>query len=207
MWAYLWCKWIGHPTEKGAAMTWWETLGVSTLGGFISLSLKWLFDLGRHKLSIRGQKDIFVHKTQFEKEFNAYAEIWTNIPDLKNYIMTYDDICSEKLIERREKDLPELFEKTTKMISENEPFLHPDVFEACVQFISQIRVVEKLNRKLINFEKAADERARENAGSITGDDSEKWEVLIKQWYNSLEEINKQQENIKESIRKRIWNRK
>lgn len=188
-------------------MTWWETLLVSTIGGLVSLSLKWLFDLGRHQLNIRGQKDVLVHKIQFEKEFNAYAEIWVNIPDITTHMMSYDDITTDKRIERREKELPGLFEKTSKLIADNEPFLHPSVYETCVKYFKEINTFTKLNKKLDNLEVQVNANACENDGDITGSDDKKWNKLHEEWDSSLNKIGQLQREIKEFIRKRIWNTK
>lgn len=186
-------------------MEWYETLAVSTLGGLASLSLKWLFDIGYHKLKIRGQKDIFVHQIQFEKEFNAYTEIWSNIPDITYCMMSYDDITTEQAIRKREKELPKLFENTSKLITTNEPFLHPTVFESCIRFFDQISKFKKLNRRLDKLEERVDRNALNNNGSVTESDSKEWHDLYDQWGNNLTAINQLQEQIKDSIRKRIWN--
>ncbi len=188
-------------------MALWQILLVSTWGGLMPLLVKWLFDLGLHRLNIRGQKDIFIHKTQFEKEFEAYVQIWSNIPDLTNYVMTYDDLCSEKLIERREKNLPELLERTAKMISESEPFLHPTVFDSCVKYFNQINSFKKLDKKLNNFEKQVDANAVKKKGNVTESDDKEWHVLYEQWDRCLEQINQLQNQVKDSIRRRIWNHK
>lgn len=153
------------------------------------------------------EKDVFIHQIQFEKEFNAYTEIWVNIPDLTSHMMSYDDVTTIERIKKREKELPGLFEKTNKLISENEPFLHPSVFELCLKFLNQITEFAKLDRRLRRIEEQINVKAVKNSDNIIENDDKRWSDLYDQWTNILNGIVQQKKDINNSIRQRIWNLK
>ncbi|AQQ71855.1 hypothetical protein SMSP2_02234 [Limihaloglobus sulfuriphilus] len=183
-------------------MTLYETLAVSAIGGSIPLILKGGFYVFQNKIDISGQKKLYIHQCQFEKEFNAYVEIWVGLLPLVNYVNNLPAnaiptnggyLLNPTSPESRKKltiadVLPAFYSTLTK----NQPFLYPDILDKCSAVLEGIALFQDKVLSVKDSEEADIEK-------------EKQSVLKQEIEDVKQSVLQQIEDVKNAIRARVWN--
>ena len=100
-------------------------------------------DINLEKEAKNDNKEIVIHKMQFEKEFEVYKELWENIVDLKFHAsllrmkLTYSD-GNETEKQRKEKKLTEFssaYDRCLKTFEKNKPFYPKEVYDQLAKLI------------------------------------------------------------------------
>lgn len=143
------------------------------------------------RLKTASEKELFVHRLQFEKEFDIYFKLWGKLHDLRNAaqvlrptvgFITNTDEYEEERKKTLLKDLATAYEEVRKIVYDYRPFYAPDIYEAA-------------DKILCTAWKEGRQFARQSP-----DMEAYWENAEK----NVAEIDKLCEEICGAIRKRIW---
>lgn len=179
-------------------MDWSQTsyvLSVSMIGGFVSLCLKWLFDILILTRTTRNQKDIFIHQRQFEQEFDAYVEIWRYLPDFNDCRWADADLATSDLIEKQGEIFRETAEALNLAIRSNEPFM-------CEPVMNAIRAMLRYDQQYSSGKRKLDRHT-----SKPNYDPDKAVCLDEECTEALTGIQNSINDIKDAIRARVWNKR
>lgn len=110
----------------------------------ITLALWWLFTKHHiQKLLKESEAAIYVHKLQFEKEFEIYLELWekimsvmTSTVELRPFLEKYDpDETESETKQRRLKALSTALQELQQTVNNHKPFYAPDVYESAHELL------------------------------------------------------------------------
>jgi hypothetical protein len=148
-------------------------------------------------LRTRESKELFVHRLQFEKEFEIYRELWTSVLALGRSTREFRDlqIGPAKAQEEILKDFTDAFNRLSSVVFDNRPFYAPEVFERTIATLDLAREINRSRVKGTLLEKA-----NTNSDKHT----EKLIELDKHIQDTLDKINESILPICEAIRARIW---
>lgn len=176
-------------------MVWWQTLLVSMLGGLVSLGLKWVFDALFLRRKVRSEKDLFIHQRQFEKEFDAYVAIWNCLPDYSDCRRGDESLTTADLIQKKSDVFKDTVDALNTAIRTNEPFL-------CDEVLTAIQELRAHDKKYASAKGTLDRHT-----SRDGYDSDRAIDLDEKCEAALKGIQTSIDNIKSTIRARVWNKR
>jgi hypothetical protein len=179
----------------------YTTLVIAAIGGSIPLIFKAVVDRGLDLFRVKDTKNIHIHKVQFEREFQAYEEIWSSIPKLSKYTDSYGDIVADKLEEDNDKEIFDMLKKFQDAYYRNEPFCHPSVYESMNDILEKyhnlLLFIEKMKTCFESLEKSDLGEEEEQPNPIV-------EQYLDKYFKMIFNIERDTDNIKEAIKKRIW---
>ena len=145
----------------------------------------------------RSEREAFVHKLQFEKEFEVYTQMWKNavhvgraIVSLRPIIDSYDPNQSEEeRIKERLERLYETYKPFNDSVYEFKPFIAPEVFEIAKELV---KAINNENREYLMYLEDGKVRYEKR--------KDYWDQTIK----NHDEINGLVDALCDAIRVRVW---
>ncbi|MEM6812185.1 MAG: hypothetical protein AAF549_06935 [Pseudomonadota bacterium] len=128
----------------GASLTYWFHKKLAKQKGS--------FDKEILTLQSKIDKKSYVHRIQFEKEFNIYTEIWEKLFDLNQKTLSLRPIFDyvdpsktrEETIRQRLEEFGECYNTFVKTYGTNKPFYHEEVFN-CLKAILRVSRIEAID--------------------------------------------------------------
>lgn len=99
------------------------------------------------ELKKSGEKQLHIHKLQFDKEFQIYSEIWSSLVELRDIAVKLrpeGDILNsehtyETMINKRLETAVEIGNSIIKMVENNKPFYSKEVYDSLQEVIKLVR--------------------------------------------------------------------
>jgi hypothetical protein len=145
-------------------------------------------------LRTRESKELFVHRLQFEKEFEIYETLWRKLYVFNPWLKSFDEIMSPKLVHDRAQRLPHMVATLSETVCRYQPFYYPEIFAKCAEFLMSIAEIQALDVKISTLS----ERQRSDAVCDAFDET--YHELQERIESSRQSI----ETVGGLIRKRIW---
>ena len=139
-----------------------------------------------HDMRTRGEKELFVHRLQFEKEFEVYLGLWKELLHAGRAASEFRELKSDSG-KSREQQLEELrlaMNRFNDRVYDYRPFYAPRIYDLTADLLKKLRTVHSYSRD----PRRADRRT---------EDTEKL----------LDEINEAVPQICDAIRERIFPRR
>lgn len=123
---------------EGIVISWNAVFNVLViLVGLYAIWMKHSFSKEIEEVKNKFQKGVLVHKVQFEKEFNAYIEIWKNLIEIRRATLSLRPFgefvdpkeSPEERRERKIKSFNEQYSKFINAVEYNQPFYPPNIYE------------------------------------------------------------------------------
>lgn len=148
-------------------------------------------------LRTRESKELFVHRLQFEKEFEIYRQLWTAVLALGRATREFRDLKMGASKPEAEivKDFVDAFNKLNNVVFDNRPFFAPDVFEKTKMTLDLALEIDRSRAKKSLWEEA---------NAVSDKHTEKLIELAEHIQDTLDKINDSILPICEAIRARIW---
>lgn len=114
------------------------------------------------KLRNELQEKAYVRKTQFDKEFEAYSEIWSCLAKAENIIDFFFRLSLKGTRELQDKDrekLPELSEALKQFqyaVTKYKPFCYPEIYDGLIALEAFIGTHQEVIRDVQNLDKLYD---------------------------------------------------
>jgi hypothetical protein len=99
------------------------------------------------RLEEKNEKQIHVHKLQFEKEFNIYLNLWANLVQIRNesfglrteFFATTEGENYKSAINEKIETVSKLCRELIYQTQSNQPFFSEEVFSEIMTFIKLVR--------------------------------------------------------------------
>jgi len=144
-------------------------------------------DVLRQDLKTVGSKEVFVHRLQFEKEFEIYTELWKEVRRLGLALVPFQDfgmasgVSHQTMIE----ELVESADELNNRVYDHCPFYAPEIYEHAKELLSKARLVLRLNQDGRPTEQWAIEKSEQAITAINDElvpavrDGIRWRVFSK----------------------------
>lgn len=112
------------------------------------------------------QEKAYVRKTQFDKEFEAYSEIWSCLAKAENIVDFFFRLSLKgirKLQDKDHKKLPELSEALKQFqyaVTKYKPFCYPEIYDSLIALEAFIDAHQEVIRDFQNLDKLYDTTAK-----------------------------------------------
>jgi len=146
-------------------------------------------------LRTQSKKELYVHQLQFEKEFEIYKELWEQLIRLVPWVRSFDELLKSEHIKQRVQELPNIIKDISQTIYTNQPFYHPEIFEACESILDKMPKINTLDEKINKL----------NKYPLTEESADLFEKHNKELLQEIASVCKNVNNVRNLIRKRIWN--
>ena len=197
-------------------MSWESFIGGSLSAGVIIVGLSsWLGkvwanrvleqDKAKYKIQVdtllqdlrtENSKELYVHRLQFEKEFEIYKELWGAMLELDKAIRPLTNDVSFSSINKKEtySEIRKAFKKLNEIIFINRPFYSSEIFEETYRITELCQKICKCDRRYERIKKC----------SITEESNARFDEINEELDSTVAEIGKTINNICDKIRQRIW---
>lgn len=145
-------------------------------------------------LRTQARKKLYVHQLQFEKEFEIYKELWGQLIRLVPWVRSFDELLEPKLITQRIQELPNIIKGISQTVYTNQPFYHPEIFEACESILNSMPKIDTLNEKISKLTQY----------SFTEESADVFEKRYDDLLQEIASVFKTVDTVSTLIRKRIW---
>ena len=147
-------------------------------------------------LEARASKELFVHRLQFEKEFDIYKVLWDAALELARAAQCFRTVQlrGEELAEDPRDRLKRAHAALNETIFPNRPFYAPDVYETAKRIVHDVGWVAHIDERL----------EHETGRRLSQESTEKRIRLGEAIEGKLNELNQLLENLCDAIRERIW---
>ena len=111
----------------------------------------------------RDEKELFVHKLQFEKEFEIYGELWEQALELARASDSFRSIRTSSTPSSQDirPKLKKLYNQLNDTIFNNRPFYEPTVFSLSATLIENMSEIVSAHDLLAHYQKNAEENGPE----------------------------------------------
>jgi hypothetical protein len=184
---YISKKWIGNAFEKDRML--YKTQMDMTLEGDRA-KYKTQMETLIADMRTRDEKELFVHKLQFEKEFEIYKELWKEALELAKTSRSFDTITG-----RSEDILPKLIplhSQLEKTVFLNRPFYEPTVFNIARELLITMGDLVATDKRINRHDQAKTPNFK------------KLETLDAELINYIDKVIELVEELCDAIRNRIW---
>jgi hypothetical protein len=147
-------------------------------------------------LRTENSKELFVHRLQFEKEFEIYKELWVAVLELEKAIIPLTNDVSFSSISKEEthSEIRKAFKKLNEIIFINRPFYSSEIFEETYKITGLCQKICKCDRR--------DERIENRPNTYKNE--RLWQVNTDELHSAAKEIKKAVNILCDLIRQRIW---
>lgn len=124
------------------------------------------YDIEIEKIKNILQEKAYVRKTQFDKEFEAYSEIWSCLAKAENIIDFFFRLSLKGTKELQDKDrekLPELSDALKQFqyaVTKYKPFCHPEIYDGLIALEAFIDAHQEVIKDVQNLDKLYDTTAK-----------------------------------------------
>ena len=148
-------------------------------------------------LRTKNSKELFVHKVQFEKEFEVYKDLWGRVLHLarKGKQFRFIQTGNTKPPNEAYSDYALAYKVLSDKVFSNQPFYEPDIFDLCKNLLDAAYSITKSLQKKERLESRPDPSNKTGANIIELEESID---------RSLDKINALVSDICTAIRTRIW---
>ncbi len=149
-------------------------------------------------LRTQGEKELFVHRLQFEKEFAIYQELWKSARRLVLVCHEFSDLSQSPVRSRSEmyRDLVEAHDALLDVIRTNEPFYSEAVYEVAEELRRLAVSLHLTNRRLERRLEANSEMSEKRLEEVIELDTEKRTIV-----RTIPDV---LPRLRDAIRGRIW---
>ncbi|MGB2809624.1 MAG: hypothetical protein WBC22_17920 [Sedimentisphaerales bacterium] len=152
------------------------------------------YDKQLESFKSKSDKKHTVHKLQFEKEFEIYKELWEQLIRLVPWVRSFDELLKPKHITQRVQELPNIIRDISHTVYTNQPFYHPEIFEACESILNSMPKIDTLNEII-------DKLQQYSSPEVSADVFEKhYDELLQE----MASVCKIVDTVRTLIRNRIW---
>ncbi|MBU0719578.1 MAG: hypothetical protein KJ749_15145 [Planctomycetes bacterium] len=114
------------------------------------------------ELRTRSSKELFVHRLQFEKEFEVYVHLWKEMLEVGRAASRFRVLTFESSRTRDEEmqDLSEAYNRLKDQVYDHRPFYAPRVYDLTTKFLDKVRGVVQGHRGSLQAAAPTDDTER-----------------------------------------------